>query len=986
MTIRYKKVWREKRQTLHRLKLKPNRLLFNSRIRLIANAVTIVALIAVTVFLWEVGHTPQINRSTGQEVEQQVNRNQSQFRLAQTSDHASSVWSVAISTDGKTLVSGGDDQTLKIWDAETGQLQRTFSAQAGAIRSISLSSTQPLLAAAHRNGTISLWNLQTGSQIRTFAGHQGNVWSVAISPDGRTLASGGGDHTIRLWDLQTGELIHTLSGHGDTVFAVAFSPNGYTLASASQDQTIRLWNIHTGTELRTIWGHTGAVRAIAFAPNGKQLASASWDRTVRLWDVRTGAELHTFSKHTDRVVSVAFNTAGDRLVSGSIDQTIKVWDIKNSTLLYSLTGHSDWVLSVAIHAVQPMIVSGSKDKTLKIWRPTQLQQLAAPTSSNSQVAVTVLDRQGNPTQRITDGNLIALKVRTKATNRPIPVVFELATTGQKIGGCTIPQSRPTCETELFSTLGWYWTGGQPQPNPQIRVKSVTTSETESSPNSFTASTAIRVVPRPTVLVHGFLSSASGAWSAYAGPTGFLQSIGLSGYAVGDGQAAGKLNTGDPATPTKPTNTIAENAEVLKQYIAGVKQQTGAEQVDLIAHSMGGLISRYYIDRLMPERDVAQLIMLASPHGGSDCANLPAALGYYLPATLELRPTYLRRIFNQQITHRHGVPFYLFAGNPIVENFKAPCTDVPSDLFVGRSSVATIEPPLRELPYLHTNMNRSEQIFQEFVEPLLKRQIGEFPVEPDPALPADATGLTQFTRVFTGHVAARGRKEVTIHLNQVTIASFSLFDPTRSLEVIVRGASGKVIPLSADKHGYIVVNDPSSLIYMGYGFNNPKPGPWKITLLATDKTPSKGADYAISAKVVGDAELHTQTNQLSPQRNQPITISAHLDLAGQPLSEAEIQATIRQPNGSAETLSLTGSAEKQTVWQPTQPGTYGVDVIARGFTPNGTPIERTAFLAFEVQPSPQKGWWSLMAVLTFVTISFFVGVRQIGKRGRKRGGR
>lgn len=602
---------------------------------------------------------------------------------------------------------------------------------------------------------------------------------------------------------------------------------------------------------------------------------------------------------------------------------------------------------------------------LKLDRPTSADSRRFATSlppnpsnpnaklglTNNSAELIILDRQSKPTYSITDGNLIKLRIAIEQPAvRAVPINFQLET--KTIATCTIAVGQRSCDTKPFLALGWYWSNGKPQPIRQIHVVA----------DKVLSTMAIQIAPRPVVLVHGFLSSASRAWGSYTNSTGFLRSIGLTGYAVGDGQAEGVLQTGDLKFPTKRTNTIAENAQVLQQYIAGIKRLTGAEQVDLVAHSMGGLISRYYIDRLMQERDVAQLLMVATPHGGSACASLPASLGFYMPATLELRPSYMQEIFNQQITHRRGVPFSLFAGNPIVDDFKAPCTGVPSDLFVEQSSVATIGNPLAELPYLHTNMNRSQEIFQKFVEPLLKRQVGEFPNEPDPKPALSASKSAQFTRVFTGHVMPGYRREITVNLDHVTIASFSLFDPTHSLDVVVRGASGKVIPLSADKHGLVTVSDPTSLIYMGYGFKNPKPGPWKITLLSTAKTPLTGADFAIAAKVVGDVVLHTHTDRLSPQIKQSVMISAQLDQAGQPIKMVDIRAVIRHPNGKPETLLLKGETEKQTTWKPSHSGTYGVDVTARGYLLDGTPIERTAFLTFEVQPAADKGWRNLLILL------------------------
>jgi len=176
---------------------------------------------------------------------------------------------------------------------------------------------------------------------------------------------------------------------------------------------------------------------------------------------------------------------------------------------------------------------------------------------------------------------------------------------------------------------------------------------------------------PVVLVHGLNSSAQ-VWDDYVGERGFLASIGRRGFAVGDGQAPGVLNMGDWITPTARTNTIAQNAAILGQYIDGVRALTGAEHVDIVAHSMGGLVARYYIDHLMESRTVARLVMLGTPNEGSDCASLPAALGIGVPATLELRPSYLSQVFNRTVTDRNGVPFFVLAGTNITDPVRSPC--------------------------------------------------------------------------------------------------------------------------------------------------------------------------------------------------------------------------------------------------------------------------------------------------------------------------
>jgi len=569
--------------------------------------------------------------------------------------------------------------------------------------------------------------------------------------------------------------------------------------------------------------------------------------------------------------------------------------------------------------------------------------LYASRPSQAQATISVLDRNGAPITHLIDGDRIKLGVVLPArTSQPARMAFRLDGDDVLVAECTVPSGADNCQTEPFLSLGWYWSkGGQARANRQIR--------TSANDVLLAASADMRVAARPAVMVHGFSSSAE-AWQTYLGSHGFLAAIGLAGFAVGDGQIGGTLNTGNIANPTGRTNTIAENARILGEYIVGVKKLTGAQQVDLVVHSMGGLIARYYIDRVMQERDVAQLLMMGSPNGGTDCSALPASLGFYLPAVLEIRPDYVREVFNRQITHRKGVPFYLVAGNLILEPFKSPCTDVPSDLVIARNSVGGVAGTLVQISLLHIDLNNSNQAFNEAVKPFLQRPAGQYPIEPDPDPVGGSQPSLQFTRVFTGHVDALTRRDFIINIDNVAVASFALFDPTRSLTVTVRGASGNVIDLSPAASGLIVVDDPTTLVYLGYGFNNPRPGAWQVGLQATPKTPPAGADFALTAQLRGGAVLSAQTSTLVPRTGESVRITARLELAGQAVPLQDAKALIRSPDGRLQTVALTGTgAERAAAWTPSLPGLHAVDVAVLGMGPDGLPIERTAFLSVDVQP-------------------------------------
>ena len=556
-------------------------------------------------------------------------------------------------------------------------------------------------------------------------------------------------------------------------------------------------------------------------------------------------------------------------------------------------------------------------------------------AQDTTLALTIVDRGGTPVTTAVDGNTLTLRA---ALDRPArqaaPVTFERDGTAGPLARCTIARGATQCDSPPLATLGWYWSAdGAPRSLHTLHART----------RDLRAGATLEIAPRPVVLVHGLLSSAT-TWSTYTRAGGLLARSGLPGYAVGDGQVSGALNTGSLAQPSAATLSLRANAAQLAQYIAGVRRASGAEMVDLVAHSMGGLIARYYIDRLMSGRDVAQLLTLGTPHGGSDCSGLASSLGFLAPAALELRPEYVQRVFNAAITRRHGVPFAMLAGEAITEGFKAPCSGVPSDMVVALDSAAAIPGSVTRLPVLHTDMTSSEVVFGRFVLPQLRRT--SFPAESDGRAPQETATPAQFTQVFAGRVEPGQSRDLQVQLDEVEIASFALFDPTRSLQLTVRGASGNLIELSPQAHGLIMVDDPETLVHLGYGVAKPRPGPWRITLQAP---PGNGADFALSVRVVGGATLQARATPALPTTRQAVALTAALELPGKPLSDVAVRAVVHRPDGRSETVPMrvTGT-QASASWRPTVAGVHGIDIVAQA-RGGGVPLERTRFLAVDVRP-------------------------------------
>lgn len=277
----------------------------------------------------------------------------------------SGVQSLAFSSDGKFLLSGGD-KTVKLWDAAAGREIRTFTGgHVGYVASVAFSPDESLLLSSGTEGKIILWDATTGKKVKDFVGHNKGVFRAVFSPDGHHIASGGMDATIRFWEVASGRQTSTITGHGAAVRTLAYSPDGRYLLSGSWDKTIKLWEIATGKEVRTFSGHTAAINAVAFSPDGMYFLSAGGkDGTVRYWEVASGRQLAVLRGHKGEVTSVAFLPDGRRAVSSSFDRTVKLWDLGRGSEVSTLPAGEVSVFSVAISPDGRQLLAGSRNMSL----------------------------------------------------------------------------------------------------------------------------------------------------------------------------------------------------------------------------------------------------------------------------------------------------------------------------------------------------------------------------------------------------------------------------------------------------------------------------------------------------------------------------------------------------------------------------------------------------------------------------------------------
>jgi WD40 repeat protein len=330
-------------------------------------------------------------------------------RLSSLAGHAPYLRGLAITGNGRVLISAADDWSLKVWDlGQSREIREVrLDTDQSVITALALSDDGFAAVTLAESGLLLVSNTQTGAQLHSFRAPCSLNRPVAVSADARHTLSGSPFGSIRFWRLTGLRSVPARAGHSRGILSVAAASGESLVVTGAADGMLKVWDVRRGVEIAAMKASGHFVRAVAISGDGRRAVSAS-NESVQIWDWEKGVEtgpsrpsvsdswVHSLAisqdgrrmllgtlclefwnadtllrlrniPYDDWVWAVAISPDGRWALSGSDDRLIKVWDLIEGRVIRTLEGHADWVHSISMTADGTRAASYSADGVVKLW-------------------------------------------------------------------------------------------------------------------------------------------------------------------------------------------------------------------------------------------------------------------------------------------------------------------------------------------------------------------------------------------------------------------------------------------------------------------------------------------------------------------------------------------------------------------------------------------------------------------------------------------
>ena len=279
---------------------------------------------------------------------------------------------VHVTDEGRLVITGSEDQRVRIWDLETPPTPQTTKILAGNVRTMSVSPCGVYCAVGGEGGAVVVCELDTLKAVRRLEGHGDRVNHIVVLRDARTVVTAAGDGLVRLWDGEEGKCLRAFKsdeGEGAEVTCVAVSQDGALLLSGDRDGKVAVWSTKSGKGLRVFADHKRTVVAVGFAKGSTHhcMVSASVDGVLCVRDFTSGKVVTENRLHKEELTCLALSPDSAFLLTGSRDRNARVVPLPSGLPLVALSGHRGAVTCAAVFSDCKTCLTGSEDRTLRVW-------------------------------------------------------------------------------------------------------------------------------------------------------------------------------------------------------------------------------------------------------------------------------------------------------------------------------------------------------------------------------------------------------------------------------------------------------------------------------------------------------------------------------------------------------------------------------------------------------------------------------------------
>jgi eukaryotic-like serine/threonine-protein kinase len=295
-------------------------------------------------------------------------------------EHKGPVRVVAWSPTGRSVASGSDDGTARVWDPVSGDPLGLPLVHGGPIKALAYSHDGKTIATASEDQTARLWNTASGLVRGEVMSHRGPVTSLAFTSDDTSLVTGSTDGMLRLWDGTTGQPRGRPLEHGKPLKSIAIAPGGKTVASLDDEGTAILWDLANNRQKAVVDGSAGQIRALVFSSDGTTMACGSEDGHVRLVDAAEGKVKvnSTNYLHGGPIFAVAFTRDGSRIATGSYDTSCRLWHLPDLVPVGISMEQRGHVWDIAFNPAGTLLASAADDNTARLWDVLKFEEYCDP--------------------------------------------------------------------------------------------------------------------------------------------------------------------------------------------------------------------------------------------------------------------------------------------------------------------------------------------------------------------------------------------------------------------------------------------------------------------------------------------------------------------------------------------------------------------------------------------------------------------------------